>query len=177
VAVPGGAPPLSIRLPQEDLKWLARFTRREGISTQALVNHAIRLFRDWEENRRTTSRQVLELVDLVSIEYENQVRQRKYFERAYRLQSRRLHATRRKYQQLLWQERNLRRRQQRQVRAQQNSTSQAAAAGSNAYRDALQSPTIAKLLSLAMSSESNNEAAAAFAKARVLYCKRVRVPH
>ena len=71
------------------------------------------------------------------------------------MQSRRLHNQRRAYQRRLQRQRDCYERHAR--------------AATEANRDALYSPTVARLLALAVCSESDGEAKAAFTKARTLY--------
>jgi hypothetical protein len=60
----------------------------------------------------------------------------------------------------------------RQLQRQRDRYERQARAATEANRDALYSPTVARLLAVAVCSESDGEAKAAFAKARTLY--RVR---
>jgi hypothetical protein len=88
-------------------------------------------------------------------EYQKQVGRQRYFQCEYQMQSRRLHNQRRAYQRQLQRQRDCYERQAR--------------AATEANRDALYSPTVARLLAVAVCSESDGEAKAAFTKARMLY--------
>lgn len=70
VAVRYHASPLSVCLSQEDLQWLTKFASHEDISVHALVSHAVRHFRSWQEKGKESIREVLELIDLADREYE-----------------------------------------------------------------------------------------------------------
>lgn len=102
-------------------------------------------------------------------EYQKQARRQYWLKRECQVQSRRLHEQRRAYQKRLWQERNLRRACERQLRDARSCGERRATAAPEANRDALYSPTVARLLALAVCSESDGEAKAAFTKARTLY--------
>lgn len=169
MAVRYHASPLSVCLPQEDLQWLTKFAIHEDTSVHALINHAVRHFRSWQEKGKGSIREVLELIDLADREYERQVRRRRYFQHEYQLQSRRLHNMRRAYEKQLQQERSLRRGYEKRLRRQRDYYERQAGATTEPLGDALYSSTVAKLLALAVCSESDGEATAAFAKARVLY--------
>jgi hypothetical protein len=113
------------------------------------------------------------------------------------MQSRRLHNQRRAYQKRLWNEQDLRRAcekrlrneqdlrraYKRQLQRQRDRYERQARAAREANRDALYSRTVARLLAVAVCSESDGEAKAAFTKARTLYrvrtlshavCSRIR---
>lgn len=170
------ASPLSVRLSPEDQEWLTRFARHEGTSVHVLVNDSVHYFRNWQEKGKQALEQLLETVDDACYEYETQVSRQQYFQREYELQSLRLHDMRRRYEKQLRRERNLRRGFEQQVWSRRDSYEQPAGASAEADRNALYGPKIAKLLALAVCSESDDEATAAFAKARELYRLRALFP-
>ena len=170
MAVRYPASSLSACLSQEDLEWLAEFARHEDVSVPALVSEAVWHFRYWQEKGKKAIAEVLKLIDLADRDYERQVRRRHYFQREYESQSRRLHNMRRAYEKQLRQERSLRSAYEKQLRRQHDYYERQSGVA-EAFRDALYGPTVATLLALAICSESDGEAKAAFAKARALYRK------
>lgn len=183
------APPLSIRLSPEDHEWLAQLAKHEGASPRTLIERSVRFFRFWHANEN-----IVEAASAAAYflrEYQKQVGRQRYFQCEYQMQSRRLHNQRRAYQRRLWNEQNLRRAyekrlrneqnlrraSQRQLQRQRDCYEQQARAATEANRDALYSPTVARLLAVAVCSESDGEAKAAFTKARTLYrIQRYPVP-
>lgn len=186
------APLLSVRLSPEDHEWLATLAKRAGTTPAALVQRAVRFFRFWQANENIV--EAASLAAYVQREYEKQARRQRYVQCQYRAQSRRLYNQRRVYQRRLWNEQNLRhayekrlrdeqnlrrayerqlRHQrdcyERQLRRQREYYEQQARQAANAPRDALYSPTVARLLALAVCSGSDAEANAAFTRARTLY--------
>ena len=179
------APSLSVRLSPEDHEWLAKRAKHEGTSPHTLVKRAVRFFRFWQSNENIVEAALT--AAYVLREYQKQVGRQRYFQSEYQMQSRRLHNQRRAYQRRLWNEQNLRRAYQRRLWDEQNlrracerrlqrqhgCDERQARAATEADRDAPYSPTVARLLALAVCSESDDEAKAAFTKARTLY--RIRV--
>jgi len=173
--------PLTVRLSPEDHEWLAKLAKNEGTSPHTVVKRAVRFFRFWQANEN-----IVEAASMAAYclrEYQKQVRRQCRLKREYQVQSRRLHEQRRAYQKRLWQEQNLLRAYQRrlwdeqnlrhayerQLQRQRSCGERQATAATETNRDALYSPTVAKLLALAVCSESDGEAEAAFTKARTLY--------
>jgi hypothetical protein len=189
------APPLSICLSPEDHEWLAQLAKHEGASPHTVINRAVRFFRFWHDNESIVEAALTAAYFLR--EYQKQVERRRYFQCEHQMQSRRLHNQRRAYQGRLRNEQDLRREcekrlrdeqnlrhayeerlrneqdlrhaYQRQLRRQRDRYVRQARAAAEANRDALYSPTVARLLAVAVCSESDGEAKAAFTKARALY--------
>lgn len=173
------APKPGVRLSRDDHEWFAKIARREHTSIEAVVNHALWFFRYWHGKGRKTLNEALELIDRLDEHYQEQARRQRYFERECEMQSRLLHDMRREYEERLWQERRIRRKYEiklqqerilrraceKRLQGQQSHHEQDA----RSYRDALYGPTVAKLLALAVCTESDGEAETAFEKARVLH--------
>ena len=192
------APPLSVRLSPEDHEWLAALAEHEGASPHVLVGRALRFFRFWQSNEDIVETALMAAYFLR--EYQKQAGRRRYFQSEYQMQSRRMHNQRRAYQRRLWNERNLRRVYEkrlwneqnlrracekrlwneqnlrraceRQLLRQRECYERQASAATEATPEAPYSPTVAKLLTLAICSESDGEAKAAFTKARTLHRNR-----
>jgi hypothetical protein len=175
---------LRVRLGYEDHAWLATLAYDEAVSIHALVKRAVRHFRYWQEEGETALRETLEIVSA-------ERRRRLYFEREYEVQSRRLHnqlrgernlraryetqlrgerRLRARYETELRRERNLRAERESQLRGERDYYERQARAA-EAYRNVLFSATVAKLVTLAIRSESDAEAMTAVAKARALHRK------
>lgn len=193
------ASPLSVRLSPEDHDWLAALAQREGTSPQVLVGRALRVFRFWQAHEDIVET-VLTAAYFLR-EYRKQAERHRYLQCEYRMQARRMHNQRRAYQKLLWNERNLRRVYEKrlwnernllracekrlcnernlrrayesQLHRQRDYYERQASAATEATPEAPYSPTVAKLLALAVCSASDGEAKAAFTKARTLYRNRV----
>lgn len=177
------APRADVRLSRDDREWLVRFARHEDTSVQAVVDHALWFFCYWQGKGKKAFKEALEIIDLLCCAYQEQVRRRRYFEREYRVQLRRLHDMRRAYEERLWQERSIRRvhesqlRQERSMRCaceeqlqrQRSYSVEEERATAQPHRDAPYGPTVARLLALAVCSDSDGEATAAFEKARALH--------
>ena len=189
------APPLSICLSPEDHEWLAQLAKHEGASPHTVINRAVRFFRFWHTNENIV--EAASTAAYLLHEYQKQVGRRRYFQCEYQMQSRRLHNLRRAYQRRLRNEQNLRRAYekrlrneqnlrrayekrlrneqnlrrayQRQLQRQRDRYERQTRAATEANRDALYSPTVARLLAVAVCSESDGEAKAAFTKARTLH--------
>lgn len=160
------APSPSVRLPRDDHEWVTKFARQEGISVQAAVDHAVWLLRCWQTQGKNAVAEALEAIDLLHCEYQKQVQCRRYFERAYEEQSRQLHNMRRAYEKQLWQERSIRRVYEKQ--RQRGRHEQEEKVTVESHNEASYGTTVAKLLALAVCSDSDGEAKAAFEKARRL---------
>jgi hypothetical protein len=135
------SPPLSVRLSREEHEWLSGLARREGTSVHALASHAVWLLRFWEEKAKGTLAEALELIDSASREYEKELRRERNLRRG--------------YETLLW--------------AELDYDQWRLTAMAEACCHVLCSPTVAKLLALAVCSDSDYEASAAFARARALH--------
>lgn len=170
------------RLSRDDHEWLAKVARREHTSAHAVMNHALLFFRYWHEHGRKTLNEALELIGRVDEEYQRQTRRRRYFEREYRMQSRLLHSVRRACEKQLWEERSIRRKYENKLREErtlrracekqllcQQSHQQDTKGPRPSYGGTPYGPTVAKLLALAVCSESDGEAETAFEKARALH--------
>jgi predicted transcriptional regulator len=172
------ASPLSVRLSQEDREWLAKRADDEDVSVHALIRRAVEHFRYWQEEGEEALKEALEIFEAERSGHDDERRRRLYFQREYDVQSRRLHDMLRDERHRRWeQEKQL--RDERDLRAERESRLrderdyyERQAKAAEAYRNALYGPTIAKLLTLAIRSESDGEATAAFAKARALHRAR-----
>ena len=167
----------SVRLGYEDHEWLAQLSQDEAVSIQALVKRAVRHFRHWQEKGEEALKEALDIFEAERSGREDERRRRLYFQREYELQSRRLHNQlrdernrRAKYENQLRDERNLRAEYEDQLGDERHAYERQARVA-EAYRNALYSPVVAKLLTLAIRSESDAEAMTAIEKARVLHRK------
>jgi hypothetical protein len=177
------APSLSARLLPEHRKWLAMVAEQEDVSVSALLNRAVWHFRNWQEKGRVRLAEVLAAIDDVGRAYEKQARRLRYLERAHRLQLRREYSLRRAYEKQLRRERALRRAYEKQLRGertlrrayeiqllrQRGREEWSASAMAEIGRNTLCSLKVVKLLFLAIDSDSDGEATAAFTKARELH--------
>ena len=188
------ASPRSVRLGYEDHEWLARLAQDEGVSIDALAKRAVRHFRHWHEEGEEALKEALKVFEAERSGREDERRRRLYFQRKYESQSRRLHdmlrderplrserekqlrderKLRTAYEHQLRGERKLRTAYEHQLRDERKLRTER----ENQLRDELQakaagySPTVAKLLTLAIRSESDGEAMTAVAKARALHRK------
>lgn len=180
------ASPLSVRLSQQDHDWLVQRARDEDVSVRALIELAVQHFRYWQRGGEKALKEALEIFEAERRGLEDERRRRLYFQREYGMQSRRLHDMLRDERHLRWEqekqlrderdlraeyenqlrdERNLRAKREKQLRDERERQARAA----KPYRNALYGPTVAKLLNLAIRSESDAEAMAAFSKARALH--------
>ncbi len=163
------ASPLSARLPRDDHEWVTKFARQEDISVQAAVEHAVWLLRCWQTKGKNAVTEALEAIDLLCSEYQKQVQCRRYFERAYQIQSRQLHNMRRAYEKQLCRERDIRCEYEEQLQRQRDRYEQEKEVTAQSHNEAPYGPTVAKLLALAACSDSDGEAKEAFEKARKLH--------
>lgn len=173
------APKPDVRLSRDDHAWLAKVARREHTSVQSVVDHALWCFRYWHGKGQGVLNEALDMLDRLDEEYQKLTRRQRYFEREYRMQSRRLHDMRREYEKQLWQERRIRRKSE--IKLRQERTLRGAyekrlrgpqshhEQDAQPYPDAPYGPTVAKLLALAVCTESDGEAETAFEKARALH--------
>jgi hypothetical protein len=162
-------PPPDARLPRDDHEWVTKFASQEDISVQAAVDHAVWLLRCWQTEGKNAVTQALETIDLLRCGYQKQVRRRRYFEHAYQMQSRKLDNMRRAYEEQLCRERNIRREYEEQRQRQRDRPEQEEKTTAQSHNEAPYGPTVAKLLALAICSDSDGEAMAAFEKARKLH--------
>lgn len=162
------APPRARLLP-EHREWLVMVAEQEDMSVSALLNRAVWHFRNWQEKGRAALAGVLAAIDDVGCAYEKQARRLCYLERAHRLQLRREHNLRRTYERQLRRERALRRAYEMRLLRQRGWEEWPAPAVAEISRNALCNLKVAKLLTLAIDSDSDGEATAAFAKARELH--------
>ena len=149
------APPPSARLARDDHEWVTKFARQEDISVQAAVDHAVWLLRWWQTKGKNAVTETLAAVDLMCCEYQKQSRQ--------------LHIMRRAYEKQLCRERNIRRGYEEQLRRQRGRYEQEEKVTVQSRNEAPYDPTVAKLLALAVCSDSDGEARAALEKARKLH--------
>jgi hypothetical protein len=182
---------LSVRLGYDAYEWLAKLADDEDVSIDALAKRVVRHFRYWQEEGEEALKRALAVFEAERSAHEDERRRRLYFQRQYELQSRRLrdmlrderpvrrerkcrlHDERKlriAYENQLRDERNLRAMYENQLRDERDYYEQQARAA-EAYRDVPYSPTVAKLLTLAIRSESDGEAMTAVAKARALHRK------
>lgn len=193
-----GASSLRLRLGYEDHEWLARLALDEAVSIHALVKRAVRHFRYWREEGEEAVKGVLDSVNgerrrrlYFEREYEvqsrrlhNQLRVERSRRARYESQLRRERSRRAKREFQLRGERSLRARCESQLRSERSLHAQSEnqlrgerdfyerqARAADAYRNVLFSATVAKLVMLAIRSESDAEAMTAVAKARALHRK------
>lgn len=171
------ASPQSVRLSYEDHEWLAKLAQEENLSVRAMVKRAVRHFRYWQEQGQEALGETLANFESERIVHQDERRRRRYYQRKYELKSRRLHDAlrdvrnlRAKYESQLGDERNLRAKREKQLRNERDFYKRQARAA-EADRNVLNSPTVAKLLTLAIRSDSDGEAMTALAKARALHRK------
>lgn len=167
----------SVRLGYEDHEWLAKLAEDEAVSIHALAKRAVRHFRHWQEKGEQSLKEALDVFEAERSGHEEERRRRLYFQRQYELQSRRLRnrvrderKLRAKYEKQLRDERKLRAERETQLRSERDYYERQARAA-EAARNALFSATVAKLLTLAIRSESDAEAMTAVEKARILHRK------
>jgi hypothetical protein len=189
---------LRVRLGYEDHAWLATLAYDEAVSVHALVKRAVRHFRYWQEEGETALKETLEIVSAerrrrlyFEREYEvqsrrlhNQLRGERNLRARYETQLRgerslrakretQLRGERRlriRYETQLRRERHLRAERETQLRGERDYYERQARAA-EAYRNVLFSATVAKLVTLAIRSESDAEAMTAVTKARALHRK------
>lgn len=159
---------LRVHLGDEDRQWLARFARREGMSVAALIALAVWHFRTWQQRGKHVLREVLDLIDLVASERRAEQRCQRYLQRHYESQLRHERALRRAYQNQLRRERALRRAYEKQLRQQRCHDGRRVDAPPPSNPDPPYGPKVAKLLALAVCTDSDGEATAAFVRARAL---------
>lgn len=183
------ASPVSVRLSQEDQQWLAKLAHDTNVTAHSLVKQAVQYFRYWQEEGQETLKEALEIFEAERSRLEYERRRRHNIQREMQLQSRRLHAMLRdernrrwkqqiqlrnerirriKYENQLRDERTRWAKSEMQLPSKRDDDGRQARAAT-AYRDAPYDPKVAKLLALAICSESDGEATAAFAKARALH--------
>ena len=183
------ASPLSVRLSEQDHGWLAKLAQDEDVSIRALVKRAVQHLRYWQEEGQEALKEALEIFEAERSGREGERRRRLHFQREYQLQSRRLHDMLRDERHRRWEqesqlrderklriecenrlrdERNRRAECEKQLRGERDAFGRLASAAAS-YGEAPYDPTVAKLLALAIYSESDSEATAAFAKARSLH--------
>jgi hypothetical protein len=133
------------------------------------MDHAVWFLRCWQTKGKKAVTGALEAIDFLCCEYQKQVQCRRYFEHAYQMQSRRLHNMRRAYEKQLCRERNIRRECEEQLQRQRRRYEQEEKVTVQSHNEAPCGPTVAKLLALAICSDSDGEARAAFEKARKLH--------
>jgi predicted HicB family RNase H-like nuclease len=155
------AAPLSVRLSQEDHQWLAKSAQQQDVSVRDLVERAVQHFRYWQGEGQRTFKEALEIFEAEHGNLDDERRHRQDLQRQHQLQSRRLHD-------MLRDERSRRIECEKHRRGERGDYERQAGA-SAAHGDAPYDPTVAKLLALAIYSESDSEAMAAFAKARSLH--------
>jgi hypothetical protein len=140
-----------------------------------LAEQAVQHFRYWQEEGAEALEEALEIFEAERSNADDERRQRQDSQREYQSQSRRRHDMLRDERHRRWEqesqlrdERNRRIEYEKQLRGDHGDYEQQARAEA-AYRSAPYDPTVAKLLGLAIYSESDSEAMAAFAKARSLH--------
>jgi hypothetical protein len=171
------ASPQSVRLSYDDHEWLAKLAQEENLSIRAMVKRAVRHFRYWQEEGQEALEGTLANFEFERSVYQEERQRRRYYQRKYELKSRRLHDAlrdmrdlRAKHESQLSDERNLRAKREKQLCDERDFYKRQARAA-EADRKVLSSPTVAKLLTLAIRSDSDGEAMTALAKARALHRK------
>jgi hypothetical protein len=143
----------------------------------------VRHFRNWQDKGKQLLDDMLHTIDVLYGEYQKQARRQLYFQRMYRIQVRRQHDLRRAYERKLWRERALRRAYERKLRHEHNLRrayeellhrqndyyEQRLTAAAASPRSRLYSCKMTRLVAVALSTDSEPEAAAALAKARKLH--------
>ena len=181
---------LGIRLLQEDHKWLVMSASNEGVSVHLLDSRVVWHVSNWQKKGRNLLGEALEAIDCLCRAYQKQLRRQRYIEREYQKQLRYERNLRRVYERQLRHERNMRRAYEirlrderarrrayeKRLRRQRDYYERPTAAAAETHNDALYGPRVAKLLDLAVCSDSDGEARAAFAKARALHRLAVLLP-
>lgn len=172
--------PWSVRLSHVDHEWLAKFAHDENVSIRAVVKRAVKDFRYWQEQGQEALTETLANFEAERSAHKEERRLRRQYQRKYESKSRRLHEVlrdmrnlRAKYESQLDDERNLRAKLESQLLDERDYHERQARAA-KAARDVPYSSTVAKLLTLAIRSDSDTEAMTAFAKARALNRKERR---
>jgi hypothetical protein len=174
----GGAE-LGVRLSRDDHEWLATVARKENISAPLLVSYAVWYFRYWQEKG---SKALENIIDSMYRAYQDQARRQRHMQQEHQKQLRRERNLRRASERQLRHERNMRRvyeirlrnerarrrAHEKQPRQERDHYGQRATAGTAAQGGLLYGPKVARLLDLAVCSDSDGEATAALAKARAL---------
>lgn len=174
---------LDVRLLHEDHKRLVMSASNEAISVHLLVSRAVWHFRDWQEKGRSALEEALEVIDYLYRAYQRQLRRQRYMQGRYQKQLRHERNLRRAYERQLRRERNIRRAYEirlrderawrrayeKQLRRQRDYDEPPARPTMENHGDVLYGPKVAKLLDLAVCSGSDDEARAAFEKARALH--------
>lgn len=168
----------SVRLSYDDHEWLAKVAQDENVTIRTVVKHAVKNFRYWQEQGLEALTEALANFEAERSAHEDERRLRRHYQRKYELKSHRLHDVlrdmrnlRAKYESQLSDERNIRAERENQLRDERDYYKRQARAA-KADRNVLHSPTVAKLLTLAIRSDSDAEAMTAFAKARALHRKQ-----
>jgi hypothetical protein len=178
-----GGPRLRVRLLQEDHEWLALVAGNEDISVYVLASRAMWRFRNWQEKGSKALAEALEIIDGMYCAYQTQLRRQRYVQRKYQRQLRHERNLRRAYERRLRDERNMRRgyeirlRDERgrrracetQLQRERDYYERRVRAPAGTAGDVLYDAKVARLLGLAVCSDSDGEARAAFAKARALH--------
>lgn len=175
-------PNLGVRLLQEDHKWLVLSGNNKGMSVHLVDSHAVWHFRNWQEEGRNLLEEALEVIDYLHRVYQKQVRRQRYVQRKYQNQLRFERNLRRAHERRLRHERNMRRAYElrlRDERARRRAYEEQLRRQRDYYdrpieatetnNHVLYGPKVAKLLDLAVCSDSDGEARAALAKARALH--------
>lgn len=169
--------PRSVRLSYDDHEWLAKLAQDENVSIRAVVKRAVKDFRYWQEQGQEALIETLANFEAERSVHKEERRLRRHYQRKYESKSRRLHDVlrdmrnlRAKYESQLDDERNLRAKLESQLRDERDDHDRQAREA-EADRNVRSSPTVAKLLTLAIRSDSDAEAMTAFAKARALHRK------
>ena len=176
-------PKLSVRVLREDHERLTMFAANEDVGVYLLASRAMRRFRNWQEKGSKALDEALEIIDGMYCAYQNQLRRQRYIQHEYQRRLRHERNQRRMYERQLRHERSMRRiyeirlRDERgrrhayetQLQRQRDYYERQVRAATETPRDVLYGPKVARLLDLAVCSDSDGEARAAFAKARALH--------
>ena len=153
-------------------------TRTVPVAPEFPESQAVKDFRYWQEQGREALVEMLANLEAERSVHEDERRLRRRYQRKYASKSRRLdevlrdmRSLRARYESQLSDERNLRAKRENQLRDERDYYKRQARAA-KADRNVLHSPTVAKLLILAIRSDSDAEAMTAFAKARALHRKQ-----
>ena len=173
----------NIRSPRDDHERPASPASPEDVSVRQLVIRAVWKVRSRQQKGGKTLDEVLDVIAVVYGAYQRQLQCQSYLQRMHQKQLRRERNVRRRYQGQLQNERSRRREYQMRLREersrrheyeeqlqhQRKHYERQIRAATEAHVNALYSAKVARLLNLAVCSESDGEATAALAKARALH--------
>lgn len=178
-----GGPRLSVRPWRHDDQWPARVAKPHDVSVRQLAARAVWNVRSWQQQGGRTLDEALDVLNVIYRAYQRQLQRERYLQRTHQRQLRRERnlrrmyqgqlrtelGRRRAYQMRLRHERSRRREYEEQLQCQRLYYEQQMRAAAEAQGNALYGARVARLVNLAVCSESDGEATAALAKARALH--------